>query len=209
MPPSTDQKCKSANTYNSRTKSKKNTGAQKGHKGNTLTKIKVKEKLKSGKYKHDIKHVGKISRNYVTRYVMDMEIVPTITEVRIYADKNGKYSIPKEYNGAVVYGPVTRAMAVSLYSEGVVSNDRICSFINAITDQKLEISKGSIYGFCANFSKKCNSAITHIRKELLNSHVVNTDATVMTNNGKQCYIRNYSTHSAILYEAMEKKVLFF
>ncbi len=50
MPPSTDQKCQSANQYSSRRKSVKKPGGQKGHTGTTLTKKDIEEKLGTGKY---------------------------------------------------------------------------------------------------------------------------------------------------------------
>ena len=44
---------------------------------------------------------------------------------------NGKYSIPEEYRNELVYVPSIKALAVDLYSEGVMSNDRIASFMNS------------------------------------------------------------------------------
>lgn len=41
--------------------------------------------------------------------------------------------------------------------------------------------------------------------ELLSSEVIHTDATVVSVNGKQAYIRNQSTKEAVLYSAMSKK----
>ena len=55
LPPSTDQKSgKSANTYNSRTKTARKAGGQKGRKGTTLTKTDVEAKIQSGKCRHEI-----------------------------------------------------------------------------------------------------------------------------------------------------------
>lgn len=66
---STDQKGgKSVNTYNRRTKSGRKAGGQKGHKGTTLTKAEVEEKIKSGRCQHEIQTIGYPSRkNYVTK----------------------------------------------------------------------------------------------------------------------------------------------
>ena len=55
LPPSKDQKTKPANRYNGRNKSEKKAGGQSGHTGTTLTKGKVEEKLRSGKYKHELR----------------------------------------------------------------------------------------------------------------------------------------------------------
>lgn len=58
-PPSTDQKTgKPANTYNGREKTGRKAGGQKGRKGTTLTKADVEEKLRSGKYRHQVREIG-------------------------------------------------------------------------------------------------------------------------------------------------------
>ena len=57
--PSTDQKGgKPANTYNSREKTGRKAGEQKGHGGTTLTRAEAEERIQSGKYCHQIKTVG-------------------------------------------------------------------------------------------------------------------------------------------------------
>ena len=99
LPPSTDKKpTKAANEYNHRTKSKNKQGGQKGHKGTTLTKESVQEKIKNGEFDVIIKEIGTRSDKYVTRYVIDLQTKPIATEVRIYVDENGKFNVPKEYN---------------------------------------------------------------------------------------------------------------
>ena len=137
--------------------------------------------------------------------MIDLQILPIATELRFYANKTGKITIPKEYQSDVIYGPVIKSIAVDLYSEGAVSNDRICEFINAISGDKLKLSKGSIYGFCHAFAEKSRDSISQIREELLNAETVYTDSTVITTNGKQTYIRNQSTDKTVLYSPMEKK----
>lgn len=206
LPPSTDQKgTKKANNYNNRKKSNKNTGGQSGHKGQTLNVDKIKEKIASGELKHTIVDIGNPVNRYETRYIIDYEIMPVAKEVRFHEDDNGKIRIPKEYRMLVTYGDVIRSMAVQLYSEGVVSNERIQSFLNAIGKDVLSISSGSIYNFVKDFSRKCEKSIEIIKDKLIKSEVLHTDATVVTVNGKQAYVRNQSTKEAVLYSAMSRK----
>ena len=207
LPPSTDQKGKEANTYNAREKSNKKCGGQKGHKGTTLTKSEVENKIENGDLQHKVVSFGKQKGDYVSKYVLDLQILPTATELRFYADETGKIAIPNEYNSDVIYGPIIKSIAVDLYSEGAVSNDRICEFINAISGNKMKLSTGSIYGFCRTFSEKSQKSISQIREELMNAETVYTDATVVTINGKQAYIRNQSTDKTVLYSPMKKKNL--
>lgn len=207
LPPSTDQKGgKAANTFNGRKKTERKAGGQKGHAGVTLTKAEIEEKIRSGRCRHEIKTIGKASGdNYVTKYLVDLAVEPVITEVRIYADKNGNICIPSEYRSDVTYGTNIKALAVSLYSEGVMSNDRIASFLNAASKGELELSEGSIYGFCRKFAKTCEKSISNLENRLLNSDVVATDATTVTVNGELNYIRNFSTKDAVVYHAMKSK----
>ena len=207
LPPSSDQKGgRPANTYNSRTETKRKAGGQKGHKGTTLTKADLEEKIKSGKCRHEVCTLGSgKSSKYVTKYVIDLKAETVITEVRIYADENGKFNIPVEYRSDVTYGENVKALAVSLYSEGVMANDRIAAFLNAASEDVLELSEGSIYGFCKKMAQNSTASILTLEENLLNQSTVATDATPVTVNGKQNYIRNFSTKDTVVYHAMSSK----
>ncbi|MDE7029010.1 MAG: hypothetical protein K2P63_03420 [Lachnospiraceae bacterium] len=125
LPPSMDQKSgKPANTYNGRKKTGRKPSGQNGHTGTTLTKTQIEQKIASGRCRHEIKTIGKgTGQDYVTKYVVNLSVEPVITEIRIYADKNGIIRIPARYCSDVTYGENVKALAVSLYSEGVMSNE--------------------------------------------------------------------------------------
>lgn len=209
LPPSTDQKGgKPANTYNGREKSNRKSGGQKGRKGTTLTKADVEEKIKNGIYRFEIRNLGKVKGNhYVTKYILDLEVNPKVIELRIYPDENGKLAIPSEYRSDVTYGANVRALAVSLYSEGVMSNDRIAAFLNAASENTLELSEGSVYSFCRKLAENAQPSISHLETTLLNQKVVATDATGITVNGKLNYIRNFSIQNTVVYRAMKSKAI--
>lgn len=198
---------KSVNEYNGRIKTNRKKGAQPGHKGNTVTREAVERKIREGKLQHKVKHIGEESQKYIVRYVLDLDIAATATEVRIYADKDGKYQVPEEYRSEVTYGPNVRAIAACLYSEGVMSNDRICAFVNSISGDGLEMSEGTVYGICRQFSEICKVEEKAITSDLLNSHVLCTDATYMTQDGMRAYIRNISSPQSVIYRATETKKL--
>ena len=207
LPPSTDQKGgKSANTFNGRKKSGRKPGGQRGHKGATLTKTEIEQKIASGKCRHEVKTIGNTSgQKFVTKYIVDLEVEPVITEIRIYADEDGVLRIPAKYYSDVTYGANVKALAVSLYSEGVMSNDRIAAFLNAAGNGELGLSEGSIYGFCKKLGEVSRASIRNLETELLNQKVVATDATPVTVNGKQNYIRNFSIKNSVVYHAMNSK----
>ena len=166
----------------------------------------MEEKIKSGKCRHEIKNIGKISGDtYITKYVLDLSVSPVITEIRIYPDEKGHFIIPAEYRSDVTYGSNVKSLAVSLYSEGVMSNDRIAAFLNAAGSDELGLSEGSVYGFCKKFAGNAGMSIHHLENELLNQNVVATDATTVTVNGEQNYIRNFSTQNTVVYNAMKSK----
>ena len=50
-------------------------------------------------------------------------------------------------------------------------------------------------------------SIRHLEGHLLNQKVVATDATPVTVNGKQNYIRNFSVWDTVLYRALKSKSL--
>ena len=209
LPPSTDQnKGRPANAFNSREKTGRKAGGQKGHKGTTLSKAQVEEKIASGAYKHVVQNIGNISNGkYISKYIMDIDVSSVITEVRIYADEKGRFHIPAEYRCDVSYGANIKSLSVALYSEGVMSNDRIAAFLNAASGGGLALSEGSVYSFCKKFAEKAEKSIEHLEEELLNQEVVSTDATVVTVNGEQNYIRNFSIEKTVLYRAMKEKTI--
>lgn len=204
---SDEKDTKAPNEYNGRTPSKKKKGGQSGHAGKTLSRKTVEEKIKNGQFKHCIKHVGEPSDKYIVRYVLDFDINVTATEIRIYANEEGKYQIPAAFRADVTYGSEIRSMISCLYSEGVVSNDRICGFINSISGGALEMSEGCVYGICRQFSDFCAEEVKKIEEHLLDHSVACTDATYMTVNGKRAYIRNISTDDEVRYYAMCSKTL--
>ena len=207
IPPSHDLQTKPANMYNSRQKTGKKAGGQPGHPGKHLSKAEVEKKIKEGVYEHRLEEIGTPGTDYVTRYRLDLEVQVIATEIRIYADENGKYPVPEQMKAEVFYGDSIKAIAGFLYSEGVVANDRICAFINSISGDKLHISTGSVYGFCRNLGNLCGQERPAIEEDLLNQKQVCTDATTVTTNGTQTYIRNFSTADSVLYVSSDKKNL--
>lgn len=211
LPPSSDGpdkgQGKPANAYNGREKSKRKKGAQAGHKGTTLTAEAVERRIREGALEHRVEHVGIPSDDYVVRYRLDFEARAVATEIRIYKDDGGKYPVPSDLRTEVTYGKNVKAMAAHLYSEGVMSNDRICDFINSMTGGALSISTGSVYNACRRFSELCRGEMAAVEGSLANSEVLCTDATVVSNNGKKAYIRNFSNGESVIYVGMDNKKL--
>ena len=206
LPPSTDQKpSKAVNKYNSRTKTGRKPGGQPGHEGTTLTRESIQTLIDSKKCVHEIMDIGNPSNRYVERFIVDITLVPKVLEVRIHADENGKYAIPKEYGSCVTYGSGVKSMCLLLHAQGNVPGLRACEILSGITGGLINLSEGTFHNVCQQFAADSAQAIEDIKTELMNSEVLYTDATNVTVNGVQEYIRNQSTPDAVLYSPMQTK----
>jgi len=208
LPPSTDGPGKPANSFNNRRSgSSRGKGGQPGHKGTTLNRSDIEKKITDGQIRVREKTIGSGKGIPVVRYVLDLEESVVATKILIYPDADGKYRIPEGLNAEVSYGNEIKAIVSDLYSEGVVANDRICEFVNSLTHGVLDMSGGTVYSICRRFSQLCRKEEEAIKENLLNSQVLCTDATVVSENGKSRYIRNFSNEESVLYCRMEKKSL--
>lgn len=207
LPPSSGGTGKPANTYNGRKKTDRKQGAQKGHKGNNLSKEDIEKKIAEGKITCDEVKIGNPSNKFITRYRLDLKIVPEATKYIIYADNNGKFNIPDDLIADVTYGSTVGAICTYLYSEGVVAFDRIADFINSVSGNTLNISAGTVYKQCCRFSMLCEKEKKKIIENLLNNKIICTDATNIRKNGEQTYIRNFSDSLNMLFVYSPKKKL--
>ena len=105
--------------------------------------------------------------------------------------------LKKENRSEVVYGENVKVLATMLYSEGVMSKDRIADFLNAAGNGERNLSTGSIYQFCKALAGNAKRSMEHLEEELLNQRIAAADAAVITNNGVQCYIRIFSITGAV------------
>lgn len=225
LPPSTDQKpeapvqpdaksdkqekvTKAANTYNRRRQSGRLPGGQKNRAGKTFTKGQAEELLKDKDVIHLVVHSGQDNGGrYIVKYVVDIKVVPVVTEIRIHPDTNGKVVIPPELRSDVTYGHEIKALTILLFGQHVVAIDRIGELFSTLTGGRIHPSHGSIYKFCQIFSGACEPEIASIKEKLLASRKLCTDATNVTTNGHRSYIRNFSTTEAVLYVPMQRKTL--
>ena len=217
LPPSTDQKPskKKANEYNGRQSSGKKTGGQKGHPGTTLSKKSVEEKIRSGKFRHTVENwVNGIpvsedvpTTDYISHYMIDLNILADAKEMRFYADADGNHHIPKKYLSEVIYGDTIKSLAVDLYSEGNVSLERIRKLISSLSGQAITISEGSIFHYLKQFAHFSASSLKQIELELLKEKVLCTDATYTSTDGIRTYIRNVTSDQAVRYYPMDSKTI--
>jgi len=59
-----------------------------------LTRQIIEDKIEKGILQHKVVNKGEPVGKYISRYVVDLQIIPTATEIRFYADDNGKITLP-------------------------------------------------------------------------------------------------------------------
>ena len=191
-PPSSDTK---KNIPNNREKSTKKRGGQKGHKGTGLKKKDIEKKIVSKEIEHEIINVGEPQGDYVSKYIIDVEIRTIAREYRFYKDKNGRYNIPKEFKTDVQYGAELKTICAVLNTEGVIAIDRLAKIVSCISQGKINLSNGTIVNFVKELGNRTTGIIKNIKEEILNSTMMFTDGTGSRCNGKNICIRNYSTEN--------------
>lgn len=181
-PPSSDTK---KNIPNNREKSTKKRGGQKGHKGVGLNKKDIEKKIENKEIEHEIINVGEPQGEYVSKYIIDVEIRTIAREYRFYKDKNGKYNIPKELKTDVQYGAEIKTICAVLNTEGVIAIDRLAKIVSCISQGKIKLSNGTIVNFVKELGNRSREIIENIKEELLNSTMIFTDGTGSRCNGKK------------------------
>lgn len=194
-PPSSDIK---KNIPNNREKTTKKAGGQKGHKAHFLSKKVVEEKINNKEFEHEIIHVGKVSEKYTSKYILDTRISIVAKEYRFYPNKEGKIIIPKEYKTDVQYGTNLKTICAVLNTEGIVALDRLSDFVSCISHEKIKISKGSTVNFMKELNNKSQYIIKNIENKILNSELLNTDATTARCENRNICVRTYSTKKLTL-----------
>lgn len=201
-PPSNDIKPNRKVIVNNREKTNKKVGGQKGHKGYTLSKKDIEEKINKKEYQHEIINIGnKNTKEYVSKYIIDIQVDVIAKEYRFFKDKKGKYNIPKEFQSDVQYGSEIKTLCAVLNTEGIVAIDRLTDFVEAITHNKMKISNGSIVNFIRNLKEKCKPVIQKFEEKILNSTLMHTDATTARCENKNMCVRNYSIQDCTILKA--------
>ena len=206
MPPSKDQKPgKAVNEYNGRKRGGGKSGGQAGHKGKTLRMADVQKKLQEKGIKIEVEEIGEKNERYKDRLIIDLPLSVNPILKRFYADKDGRVEIPNAYKNEVTYGDNIKALVMVLYGQGVQSLDRIVELIYALTGNVVKLSEGTVSNWLEEMHRKSEQTKKKIEKQLLDAPQVSTDGTVITENGHQSYIRNFSIEECVLYESMGSK----
>ena len=206
-PPSTDtgKKEKSgANLYNSRKKTDKKIGGQKGHEGHSLTKDKVEKMIKDKLVETRTIYHESNNRNGkdITKYRIGLEVNVYVEEHIFKHNPEIEEKIPKEFYTDVTYDNSIKALTIELGTYNVVALDRLSDLFNVLSKGVIDISNGTLVNFLKEFSQKSKPTLDNLENDLLNKALMNTDETT---NDNKWYIRNYSNSETVIYKPHKNK----
>ena len=182
-PPSTDTRKKEksgANLYNSRKKTDKKIGGQKGHKGYSLTKDKVEKMIKDKLVETRTIYHESNNRNGkdITKYRIGLEVNVYVEKHIFKHNPKTDDKIPKEFYTDVTYDNSIKALTIELGTYNVVALDRLSDLFNVLSKRVYPNVK------------------TNFR------HLMYIDETT---NDNKWYIKNYSNSEPVVYMPHEKK----
>ncbi|MDR0490267.1 MAG: transposase [Oscillospiraceae bacterium] len=164
--------------HNSREKSGRQIGGQPSHPGHRLgLPANMDELVEKGIVtKLLIDHTGGAG-DYISRFVIDVEVVTTITEHRFAVGAE----LPEDLYNEVSYGGNIRAMSVLLLNEGVIAEKRFSDILAGLSRGVVTISPATLERFQTQFAKKLEDSgeLEAIKQDLLNGEVMHTDDTPM------------------------------
>ena len=210
IPPSQDRFRKTKST---RTKSKRKSGGQKGHKGSNLKMVSLADALvihQVDSCTHCLESLPEDFTEYEARQVFDLPpITIRVTEHRVQVKKcstcgtKNKASFPEEIKCKTQYGNQLKALVVYLQNYQMLPFARCSELILDLTGHS--ISQGSL----ANFQKQCYDNLEDYQAEtkelLLTQNVLHADETGIKVNGKNNWIHVLSNSKITLFEAHKKR----
>ena len=197
-----------ANIYNHREKTKRSSGGQLNHKGITLTKEQLEQKIKDNNLKVvEIKHYinGNSKRKNKIKYKVGVSLETTIEKhIFVYGEKYQE-KMPTSYYSDVTYDDSIKSLIIMLGNYYSLSYNKIQEFISDLTNGIVDLSQGTIDNIYENFSLKAEGTLNNITNNILNNKYIHTDETVTSENGKESYYRGYGNEGNVIYKYHHKK----
>ena len=196
------------NLYNHREKTNRKTGGQLNHKGKTLTKEQLEQKIKENKIKVvEIKHYIKSNSKRKNKIKYSIGIsMKTIIEKHIFIyGKNYQEKMSEKYYSDVTYEDSIKSLIVMLGNYYSLSYNKIQDIISDLTNNIINLSQGTIDNIYKEFSIKTTETLNNITANILNEKYTHTDETVTSENGKESYYRGYGNKNNVIYKYHHKK----
>jgi hypothetical protein len=188
---------------NSRERSGKSRGGQKGHLGHRLElPDNINELIALGFVERRLVDHTDGSDDYVSKYTLDVEMKTIITEHRFVKD-----SVPEGFYNEVTYGKNVKALTLMLMVDGMIPHKRLGEFFRSVTHGIVDPSTGTINNFRAGFADKLDKSneLSIIENDVRSGAVICTDDTPLKSLEKPKYSKNDDTFEG--YERSENKSL--
>jgi hypothetical protein len=189
---------------NSRKRSGKKQGGQKGHRGSRLKLPEnMKELEEKGIIERRVEDHTNGSNEYVSRFTIDLEMKVIVTEHRFAVGD----PLPENLYNEVSYGDGIKAQTVLLLNEGIVAHKRLCKIISSLTHGIVNLSTGTMNNFQMDFANRLTESgeLERIKEDLLAGEVMNTDDTTMRVLERIVYPEEDEADTAVTYERAENK----
>lgn len=191
------------NTYNHRKNSINKTGGQYGHKGRTLTKEKLENKIKDNNISvkeivHYIK--GNSNQEDTIKYKIGMQVNLYVEKHIFKHANNSNELLPKKYYSDVTYDDTVKALITTLGNYYSLGYNKVKELLYDLSKGIINISEGTIDNIYDEFSEKTEDTINNITNNILNGEYQHTDETTTFENGKETYYRGYANPQNVLYK---------
>ena len=153
-----------ANLYNLREKTNLKTGGQPNHKGTTLTKEKIEEKIKDNNIpvKEIIHYVKGKSKKEIVKYVVDVKLTPIVEKHIFIYKEDATEELPKEFYSNVTYGKDIKTMITALGNCYSLSYQNITDFFSTFTNGFINFSQGTTDNIYTELSDKAEATLNNM-----------------------------------------------
>lgn len=200
---------------NSRIKSNKPLGGQKGHKKHKLerfnddeiTEEKIVELDKCPTCNGELVDINET----IDKDILDYKLVVVKKRYKFKkykcecCKKEMHYPIPNELKEENQYGPNVKTLILELLNEGYVSINRVKRIIKGFTGNEIDLSEGYISKVQKKAAKNLVDFNNELMKEILKKEMIYWDDTVIYTNQKRACLRFYGNEKLAYYKAHEQK----
>ena len=213
-PPSSDSLFNKAKANSKKEKSDKKVGGQPGHKGHRLQPSPdpdfIIEKMPNSICPccggDVIAHT-----DYEARQVMDIEIIVTVTEERVYQGHCGncgkawKGEFSDGFNSPVAYGPSIKAAVAVLNADANVPVHKTAVFLSSLTEGRVSLSDGTVVNILNELAGSFAPTVQDIADALASCGVLNADETGFRVSGNLTWMQILSNEAYSLYGRSPKR----